>query len=1101
MRNLFFETKHALLLAVVLLGFTASSQVVVNEFCFANYTDWALGGGWGADYEDWIEFYNPTGADINLEGYWLSDNPANVQKFELPDANVPAGGYLIVIFTGMWDADPYWNGYINTTFKVTQTGGESLIFAEPDGTVVDQWEFGADVTPLQANYSYGRTSDGANDWAIMTNPSPEGPNGGATGSGFAPAPIFDQEAGYYAGGTTVTMSAGDGSLSLYYTLDGSEPTDASTPYTGPIDIDQTTVVRAIAYDSNPDILPGWVETNTYFVGDDNHTLPIFSVSGGTLSDGQWNGDELMWLEMFDSNGDFVVEANGDSNEHGNDSNAYDQRGWDFVVRDAIGYDNEVEEPIFHHRTRPSYERLIFKAAANDNYTFSGGAHMRDAYCHELSIRAGLKLDERATEYCIIYINGEYWGVYDVREKADDIDFTNYYYDQPQNYIWYLKTWGGTWEEYGPGCQAEWNDLRDFITGNDMSDPANYDYVTDQYNQTSLIDYFTLNSYVVCADWLNWNTAWWKGIHPDGDAKRWRYVLWDLDNTFGHGANYTGLPDTGSGADPCNPDNLGDPGGQGHVPILNALFDNEDFTAEYINRYASLSNSYFSCDFMIYMVDSMEAVIDPEMERQCQRWGGTYNGWVDNVQEVRDFILDRCSDELVSGLEDCYDVESTTLTILVNGLGLVEVQGIATVSQADAPWEGDYFIDLPIELEAIIDAGIFLGWEVVDGDVTIDDPTNPDLTITLTGPATIVANFDTNLDPELVMYDVQPAGAGDILVDGVPMGPYPNTVLTDGGLHLIEATENQWFVFDHWEMNNANINPDDEEQEATFLLLEPDTLVAFYTEIPHFDITVDVMPAGAGTITMDGNPLASYPWSGTVEGDVDINFQTIPTDIWSQFSHWEVNNHVVMPDEFSMNMILNLTAEDEIVAVYNVIPNYGITVIVEPPFGGSVAVGNTVMVQDSWTGQLEGATDLTFLASPSPYWNFTGWKANYHAPSPDADDRQVMWNFNAYDTVWAFFEPEEFAMYIPNSFTPNNDGRNDVFLPIGNAVDVTDFSFQVFNRWGDLVFETTDVNTGWTGSHQQGDYFVKDEIYMYRMSVKSVHDLEEKEYMGHIMVFR
>ena len=74
-----------------------------------------------------------------------------------------------------------------------------------------------------------------------------------------------------------------------------------------------------------------------------------------------------------------------------------------------------------------------------------------------------------------------------------------------------------------------------------------------------IFYFILNSFVVCADWLNWNTAWWKGNHPDGSAKRWRYALWDQDNTFGHGANYSGLPDTGAGADPCNPEDLGDPG--------------------------------------------------------------------------------------------------------------------------------------------------------------------------------------------------------------------------------------------------------------------------------------------------------------------------------------------------------------------------------------------------------------------------------------------------------------------------------------------------------------------------------------------------------------
>ncbi|NNE55383.1 MAG: hypothetical protein HKN32_05145, partial [Flavobacteriales bacterium] len=366
------------------------------------------------------------------------------------------------------------------------------------------------------------------------------------------------------------------------------------------------------------------------------------------------------------------------------------------------------------------------------------------------------------------------------------------------------------------------------------------------------------------------------------------ALWDMDATFGHYINYTGVPDTSPGADPCNPEGLNDPGGQGHVPIMNALMENDDFLAEYINRFASLSNSYFSCDYMNYLVDSMTGVIDPEMTRQCERWGGgTYNGWQDAVQEMRDFIDERCADEIVEGMEDCYDIEAVNLTLIVDGLGTIELQGVAPVTQADSPWEGIYYIEIPIELEALIDIGVFLGWEVIEGDVTIDDPSNPILTVSLTGPATIVAHFDSNLDPQMVMFDVQPEEAGEILLDAIPTGPYPNTVLVDGGLHLIEAVENEWFVFDHWETVNATINPDENDPEGSLFVLDTDTITAVYTEIPHFDIVVDVQPANAGTINMNGTPMASYPWSGTVEGEIDINFETIPADQWSQFSHWEV----------------------------------------------------------------------------------------------------------------------------------------------------------------------------------------------------------------------
>ena len=112
---------------------------------------------------------------------------------------------------------------------------------------------------------------------------------------------------------------------------------------------------------------------------------------------------------------------------------------------------------------------------------------------------------------VFYMLTENIGVfYDYREKVDDLDFTEYYYDQGYGNVDFLKTWGGTWTDIGDNTtQQEWNNLRDFIVDNDMNDVDNYQYVKSVYNTGSLIDYFILNSYVVCMDWLNWNTAWWR----------------------------------------------------------------------------------------------------------------------------------------------------------------------------------------------------------------------------------------------------------------------------------------------------------------------------------------------------------------------------------------------------------------------------------------------------------------------------------------------------------------------------------------------------------------------------------------------------------------
>src|SRR5690606_16742127 len=236
------------------------------------------------------------------------------------------------------------------------------------------------------------------------------------------------------------------------------------------------------------------------------------------------------------------------------------------------------------------------------------------------------------------------------------DYTDYYFDQDKFNLQYLKTWGGTWTEYGgPQAQTDWNNLRNFILTNNMGVAANFENVDTLLNWESLCDYFVINSYVVNQDLLNWNTAWWRGRDPNGDKKKWRYTLWDMDATFGHYINFTGIPDPTVNADPCNAENLPNPGGQGHTDILEKLIQENPVVEQYyVTRYVDLVNTYFSCDYMNFLLDSMLNEITPEMTAHVARWGGSLAGWNNNVQELRDFIDARCL-ALEQGLIDCYDL--------------------------------------------------------------------------------------------------------------------------------------------------------------------------------------------------------------------------------------------------------------------------------------------------------------------------------------------------------------------------------------------------------------------------------------------------------------
>ena len=1000
-------------LSLAMFGSNGVGQVVINEFSASNYS-LNIGG----NNEDFVELYNPTGAPIDIGGYHLSDKVNNPTKFQIPaGTNVPANGFLVVICSGEANipANLYSGGFLNTNFKITQCDEESIVFADPAGNILESYTFGTDWSTTQADHSWARMTDGDGAWRVSDVPTPVGPNGGSFFEGYVPMPLFDVDPGYHPAPIDVALTAPAG-MEIRYTTNGYAPTAASAIYSGPIPVTETTVIRAIALDPSGVLATSFPETNTYFVGGDSHSIVVVSVSGDGQEDGVWPGGggngEPMHIEFFHPDGTFWCEASGDSNEHGNDSNAYPQKGWDYITRDQLGHSFALEEELFHVKNRDKYQRLIFKAAANDNYPSSGGGHIRDAYVQTLSHLADLHVDERTNESCVAYLNGEYWGVYEYREKVDDSDFMEEYYDQTRWDIDFIKTWGGTWVEYG--SSADWGPLQTFVTTQDMTDPANYDYVITELNEMSMIDYVLLNSFVVCADWLNWNTAWWRGNDPDGDGRRWRYALWDMDNTFGHGANYTGVPSQSPDADPCNPESLGDPGGQGHIPMFNALLTNETFWATYINRWADLSNTHFSCESMNAVLDSMINVIDPEMPRHVARWGGTYDGWQANVQEIRDFIDARCADSVIGGLEDCYDVEAVELTVIIEGLGEVEINSL-DIGPADSPLNATYFAGVPMTFTAEDDLGqMFLYWEVLDGDVTILDPANPVLSFELNGNATLVAHFAADVDPEVVVFQVNPPGAGSILVDGVALANIPAAEILDFGAHTIEAVGlDEWHVFTGWTTTGLSVNPSASAPLATIMVNQTDTITANFDVIQHIDLVVRVEPPGRGEVRLEDGTVVTHFWEGGLE----------PV----------------------------------------------------------------------------GAVDAT--ATAVPFWRFSHWTSSNANPIPGPQAPSAAFPVEITDTLVAHFVPEEFAVFIPSAFSPNNDGLNDAFLPVGAAWSPLLYELQVFDRWGEVVFRSTDPNEPWLGENERGDHFVRDGIYSYVLRVQSAHDENPRSYTGNVQLIR
>ncbi len=720
-------------LLTALCSLSLHGQVVINEYSCSNLS--GITDSFG-EQEDWVELYNSSGAPVDLTGYYLSDKDNNLTKWQIPSGSVPANGYLMVFCSRRGLVA---GAEIHPDFGLTQTEGEWIILSNALGNVVDSLHM---VHRTKADHSVGRTTDGATTWSLFTTPTPGASNTGGVNF-YEPTPVMSLAPGFYSGSQSVTITCPDAAATIYYTTDGSDPTTSSNLYSGPVNIAATTVLRAVATGTQ---LPSFTETNTYFIGV-THTMPVVSICSNPVYDLIANGnqsapsDRVGSFEFFEADQTFISEGQGHFNKHGNDSWAYQQRGFDFIMRDQFGYNDDIEHQVFPEKDRDEFQRLILKAAANDNYPFENGAHIRDAFVHTLSIRADLKLDERTWRPCVLYLNGQYWGVYDIREKVDDADYTEFYYGQNKFNLQYLKTWGSTWEEYGaPNAQPAWDNLEAYIMANNMGNAADFHYVDSLLNWESLVDYFVINSYIVSQDWLNWNTAWWRGMDPNEDKKKWRYTLWDMDATFGHYINYTGIPDPSANADPCNAENLPDPGSQGHTTVLNKLIsENDQVRQYYITRYADLVNTHFSCSYMNQLLDSMIAEIAPEMPGQITRWGGTLADWQNNVQTMKNFIDLRCT-ALEQGLINCYNLSGPyDLTFDVSPAGGGEIR-VNSVWAPSYPWSASYFGGIETLLRAKANSGyVFDHWEYQVGP--LNQPASSDTnSIDVTQNETIVAVF-------------------------------------------------------------------------------------------------------------------------------------------------------------------------------------------------------------------------------------------------------------------------------------------------------------------------------------------------------------------------
>ncbi|HEY0091778.1 MAG TPA: chitobiase/beta-hexosaminidase C-terminal domain-containing protein, partial [Flavobacterium sp.] len=371
-----------------------TGPLLINEYSASNRN---FNDGFNRN-EDWIELYNSSpDSYFNLAGYHLSNNIDNPTKWQIQNGVIPPNS-RVLIFCSSRDISS--GTVLHANFDLTQTDSDQVVLADPSGAVLESH----DMYITQTNHSYGRTSNGASTWSVFTTPSPGQSNVNGF-SGYSTKPTFGTAPGNYPGPISVSLSTAGTNEQIRYTTNGSTPTATSTLYTGPITVNQSTVLRARTFSTVTGILPGFIETNTYFVNE-NSSLPVFSLSGDPDLLGLLNGNAGLvptgYAEYFEG-GNFIDENMGDFDAHGNDSWAYSQRGIDFVSRDDHGYKRRFDHNFFNTTGRDKFRRLIIKAAGSDNYPGqTGGAHFRDVFVQTLSHVSDLELDERSATFVSLF---------------------------------------------------------------------------------------------------------------------------------------------------------------------------------------------------------------------------------------------------------------------------------------------------------------------------------------------------------------------------------------------------------------------------------------------------------------------------------------------------------------------------------------------------------------------------------------------------------------------------------------------------------------------------------------------------------------------------
>jgi len=564
----------------------------------------------GVEDSDWVELYNAGSSTIDLAGYGLSDDPQSPRQWQFPaGTRIKAGEYLVVYLSARDQVDRY--NKIHTNFKMSCVEPETLTLCRPDGTIIDK----AYMPEMYGDVSIGRKSQGG--FAYLAECTPGEANSRMLYDSRAKAPEFSVKGGIFDDGERVqlTLSAQPGTH-IYYTLDSSDPTQESMLYTGPITLTDTTIVRAAVFGSN--VYPSYIETQSYLFGID-HTVRVVSVvsdpeglfsdetgimvlGANALNEEPYTGANFWqeWerganVEIFETDGTTMVSQGCSVRLHGANSRKRSQKS--LVVSARLTYDekNRFHASLFSDRDYTEYQSFVLRACGQDGEM----SRLRDTVIGQLT--ADTRVFYQESEICVVYINGEYWGHYDMREKANRFAMAAFE-------GWEDSYWTSIVVNHDlvvRGSDQTYAELMEWIAGRQEATDADIAYVETIVDLDNYLDWMCIMIYSA-----NQDVGLRRYRNTEAADDRWKWVLFDLDYAF-----YNDTDSVRRWLDPA--------GAGAHNVADNRLFvyvmKNPAVRDRFLTRFGQLVTGPWRSENVVAAMQAQYELMLPEMSKHFERW--------------------------------------------------------------------------------------------------------------------------------------------------------------------------------------------------------------------------------------------------------------------------------------------------------------------------------------------------------------------------------------------------------------------------------------------------------------------------------------------------